>query len=145
MTEHYIGCQQEEVDKRQQQNRDVTDKRRGWRVEGGGEGDVGCQEETSAHLRLLHKDTTRTVTVIPRCSYTRTSDGHFKVCTMPAERTRSPTCDTEEKHSCQLQLLDKWLFFHSLSDLSCFSNQEALLSSVRGTKQKQERWRHQQV
>lgn len=51
---------------------------------------------------------------------------HTSKCT---QSTRLPAT-LQRKHSCHLERCDEWLFSWAPSDLSCFSNQEASLSSA---------------
>lgn len=130
MTGYYIGCQRGAVDKRQNQNEDMDRLTKGGRH--------GCQEEMSACPSAHHKKNN----ISAQFSYTLVQQQEMGIsnCTQSHGRKNTHLCTTLQKNCCQLQLCDKWLFFHSPSDLSCFSNQEALLSSVKGTKQKEEGW-----
>lgn len=136
MTRYYIGCQRGAEDKRQNQNEDMDRLTKGGRH--------GCQEEMSGcpfaavGFCAQHKKNN----ISAQFSYTLVQQQEMGIskCTQSQGRKNTHLCTTLQKNCCQLQLCDEWLFFHSPSDLSCFSNQEALLSSVKGTKQKEEGW-----
>lgn len=140
MTGYYIGCQRGAVDKHQNQNEDMDRLTKGGRH--------GCQEEMSgcpfAAVGFVH-NTKRTIFLHSShlVSLVQQQEMGISKCTQSQGRKNTHLCTTLQKNCCQLQLCDEWLFFHSPSDLSCFSNQEALLSSVKGTKQKEEGWWHQ--